>query len=621
MTKTGSKIWTSVQLRESFINFFKSKDHPIIPSSSVIPKNDPTLLFTNSGMVQFKSRFLNEKSEFSDLKRACSIQHCIRAGGKHNDLEDVGHDTYHHTFFEMMGNWSFGDYGKETAIQYVWEYLTDVLDLEKERLYATYFSPNSEYLNVPEDIESKNIWIKYLPEERVLPFAKENFWEMGNIGPCGPCTEIHYDMSGQNLRAKKVNKDDPSLIEVWNLVFMQYYRNKDDSLQDLETLSVDTGMGFERLLGILNRVSNYETDLFLPLFNLTKLNYIPDNLFSESCDIKTFEPSQDTQLKENGTESEKVELLQNLSGPVENIYLDEELVEEKKSQNENPVEKKKSPKEEPVDKKKSSNEEPAGSVEKKKNSNEESAGSIEKTDLNQDTSESNENMSVIKDISESVEKLKLKEDIKKTAYKDKGNFRNNNFKSLDSKASNKKEKSTQHRKSARKENSTKFAQRVELSKKHVFPDNVVLRIIADHARTISVCLSNDLSFAPDGPGYVLRRITRRMIRIAEEKNVQNLKQIVEGAAKILNLEIKEEILDLFDKEYTQFKKTLGKGVKYFNSLTRVTPEEIFRLKDTYGFPIDLTEQLCKENNIKFDKKKIDKLIEEAIDKSKQRKRS
>ena len=249
---------SSREIRQQFFDFFKSKEHRIVPSAPVIPHGDPTLLFTNAGMNQFKDVFLGAGKR--DYTRAADTQKCIRVSGKHNDLEEVGVDTYHHTFFEMLGNWSFGDYYKEEAIAWAWELLTEVWKLEKERLYATVFRT---------DDEAFEIWKKYLPEERIQRFdEKDNFWEMGDTGPCGPCSEVHYDNTPDLSGASLVNAGVPEVIEIWNLVFIQYNRKKDGSLEELTAKHVDTGMGFERICAVLqNKESNYDTDIFMPIIN------------------------------------------------------------------------------------------------------------------------------------------------------------------------------------------------------------------------------------------------------------------------------------------------------------------------------------------------------------------
>src|SRR6476660_7053799 len=257
---------TSGEIRQQFLKFFKSKDHLIVPSAPIVVKNDPTLLFTNAGMNQFKDYFLGNKK--AQYPRIADTQKCLRVSGKHNDLEEVGVDTYHHTMFEMLGNWSFGDYFKKEAIEWSWELLTKVFQIPIDRLYVTIFE-GDEKEGLPRDEEAYNEWKKWIAEDCILlGNKKDNFWEMGDTGPCGPCTEIHVDtrsdderknVDGKNL----VNRDNPQVIEIWNVVFIQFNRKKDGSLEPLPQKHVDTGMGFERLVRVLqNKQSNYDTDVF-----------------------------------------------------------------------------------------------------------------------------------------------------------------------------------------------------------------------------------------------------------------------------------------------------------------------------------------------------------------------
>lgn len=262
---------TSKEIRQSFLDFFASKEHHIVSSAPMVIKDDPTLMFTNAGMNQFKDIILGNKP--IKYPRVANSQKCLRVSGKHNDLEEVGHDTYHHTMFEMLGNWSFGDYFKKEAIEWAWEYLTEVLKLDKDRLYATVFE-GSPSEGLEKDNEAASYWENYLPKERIINGNKDdNFWEMGETGPCGPCSELHIDIRPDSEREKVdaltlVNQDHPQVIEIWNLVFMQYNRKADGSLEPLPAKVIDTGMGFERLcVAIQDKSSNYDTDVFQPIIN------------------------------------------------------------------------------------------------------------------------------------------------------------------------------------------------------------------------------------------------------------------------------------------------------------------------------------------------------------------
>lgn len=261
----------STEIRQKFLDFFESKGHRIVPSAPIVVKNDPTLMFTNAGMNQFKDYFLGNK--IATDKRVANTQKCLRVSGKHNDLEEVGVDTYHHTMFEMLGNWSFGDYFKKEAIEWAWELLTEVYQLDKNRLYVTVFE-GSQDDNLEYDYESYKYWEQYIDSDRILKGnKKDNFWEMGDTGPCGPCSEIHYDLRTDMERFEiegktLVNNDHPQVIEIWNNVFMQYNRKADGSLENLPDKHVDTGMGFERLVrAIHGKNSNYDTDIFLDTIN------------------------------------------------------------------------------------------------------------------------------------------------------------------------------------------------------------------------------------------------------------------------------------------------------------------------------------------------------------------
>lgn len=278
---------TAKEIRESFKDFFRSKEHQIVPSAPMVIKDDPTLMFTNAGMNQFKDIILG--NAVAKYKRVADSQKCLRVSGKHNDLEEVGMDTYHHTMFEMLGNWSFGDYFKQEAIDWAWEYLVDVLKLDPANLYATVFEGSSDD-GLARDDEAASIWEKHLPKDHIINGnKKDNFWEMGDTGPCGPCSEIHIDLRPAEEQAKVsgrdlVNHDHPQVIEIWNLVFMQYNRKADGSLEGLPAKVIDTGMGFERLcMALQGKTSNYDTDVFTPLIN--KIAALSEKKYGENAKV------------------------------------------------------------------------------------------------------------------------------------------------------------------------------------------------------------------------------------------------------------------------------------------------------------------------------------------------
>jgi alanyl-tRNA synthetase len=287
-------MMTANEIRDSFKKFFESKQHAIVPSAPMVIKDDPTLMFTNAGMNQWKDIILGTRDP--EPRRRADTQKCLRVSGKHNDLEEVGHDTYHHTMFEMLGNWSFGDYFKEGAIDMAWEYLVDVLKLNPEDLYVTVFEGSPEE-NIPRDDEAAKYWAKHVPEDHIINGNKhDNFWEMGDTGPCGPCSEIHVDSRTPEQKAASgktgrelVNQDDPQVIEIWNIVFMQFNRKADGSLEPLSMNVIDTGMGFERLVRMMQgKHSNYDTDVFQPIIKaeqqITGLKYL--TFEEEACQTR-----------------------------------------------------------------------------------------------------------------------------------------------------------------------------------------------------------------------------------------------------------------------------------------------------------------------------------------------
>lgn len=433
---------SSKEIRQQFLDFFKGKDHTIVPSSPVIPFDDPTLLFTNAGMNQFKDVFLGFGTR--EYKRAANTQKCIRVSGKHNDLEEVGFDTYHHTFFEMLGNWSFGDYYKKEAILWAWELLTEVWKLPKERLFATVYQTDDEAFNCWKTLTDIN-------PNHILRFGeKDNFWEMGETGPCGPCSEIHINLSDDPDDPSLVNAGSPLCIEIWNLVFIQYNRLPDGSLEQLKDKFVDTGMGFERICAVLqNKNSNYDTDIFTPL-------------------IKHIE-------KITGKEYD--------------------------------------------------------------------------TEQNQ----------------------------------------------------------------------------------------IAMRVIADHIRTLTFAIADGALPSNEGRGYVLRRILRRASRFARKLEVHEpmiykiVPTLVETMSDIFP-EIKQNqkhVQEVIKAEEEAFGETLDRGLEIFETIVKklksensnlISGDDAFRLYDTYGFPIDLTELMAREIGLSVDKQRFEELMEEQRTRSRETKK-
>lgn len=445
---------TGAQVRKTFIDFFiNKKGHKYVHSSSTIPLDDPTLLFANAGMNQFKPIFLGSVDPNSDMARYVRVvntQKCIRAGGKHNDLDDVGKDVYHHTFFEMLGNWSFGDYFKKEICNWAWELLTEVYKLPADRLYVTYFGGDTDSGLEP-DLECKNLWLTLgVPESHILPGSmKDNFWEMGETGPCGPCSELHYDRIGGRDAAHLVNMDDPDVLEIWNLVFIQFNRESDGSLKSLPKKHIDCGLGLERLVSVIqDKRANYDTDFFMPIFKVIE----------EGTGVRPYSGKVGTE------DSDGIDM----------------------------------------------------------------------------------------------------------AY----------------------------------------------------------RVLADHARTLTIALSDGGCPDNTGRGYVLRRILRRAVRYASEK--LNAKpgffaSLVHTVVDILGdvfPEIKkdpESIIQVINEEEVQFLKTLTRGRNLLNRTMeklnncKIVPGDVaWRLYDTYGFPIDLTQLMCEENGLTIDMEAYEKAKKQSL---------
>ncbi|NUQ48160.1 MAG: alanine--tRNA ligase, partial [Phycisphaerae bacterium] len=480
----------SADIRRQFIDFFVQRcGHTFVPSSPCVPHDDPTLMFANAGMNQFKPIFLGQRAPDVDNwpgavaglpTRAANTQKCIRAGGKHNDLDDVGHDTYHHTFFEMLGNWSFGDYFKKEAIAWAWELLTTVWGIDPRRLHATYFRGDPDEGLEPDD-EARELWLNILPPQRVHAGGKkDNFWEMGDTGPCGPCSEIHIDLTPDQSGAKLVNAGDARVMEIWNLVFIQFNRGADGRLSPLPARHVDTGMGFERLCAILQgaaagrlgQISNYDTDVFAPIFAAIRRVTGADDYGGRLV------------ARHEGAETRR--------------------------------------------------------------------------------HEEADHAAVMRDV----------------AY----------------------------------------------------------RVVADHIRTLSFALTDGAVPSNEGRGYVLRRILRRAVRYGRQYLGTNEPFLCELVAAVVDSmgeafpELRtahggrnvRHVAEILREEEASFGRTLDRGIALFNDAAdharrrhhgRITGDDAFRLHDTFGFPIDLTELMAEEQGLTVDIGEYERLMEEARQKA------
>ncbi|NUQ49906.1 MAG: alanine--tRNA ligase, partial [Phycisphaerae bacterium] len=486
---------TAADIRREFLEFFRARQHALVPPSPVVPHDDPTLLFTNAGMNQFKPLFLgaaDRSSAFGRLRRAANSQPCIRAGGKHNDLDDVGHDTYHHTFFEMLGNWSFGDYFKDEAIAWAWELITQVWKLDPDRLHATYFA-GDQAENLPPDDEARDLWRRFLPPERIHPGSKkDNFWEMGDTGPCGPCSEMHIDLTPDKSGGKLVNAGDERVIEFWNLVFIQFNRGPDGKLTPLPAKHVDTGMGFERITRLIQgKRSNYDIDVFTPIFDAIQ---------------RVSGAAPYGGLMEAGT-----------GGPGCGTGV-------------SPV-----------------------------------SGGTGVSPVTRSTG---------------VSPVAHSDIMRDTAY----------------------------------------------------------RVIADHIRTLTFAIADGAVPDKEGRGYVLRRILRRAVRYGWQHldlHKPFLCELVDTVVATMGeafpklRENPRRIVELIRDEETSFERTLARGLALFEEAAErarrhhneIHGEDAFRLHDTFGFPIDLTQIMADEKGLHVDIGEYERLMEEARDRARGSKRN
>ena len=513
---------TAAQIRQEFIDFFCRKHgHAFVPSSPVVPLDDPTLLFTNAGMNQFKPYFLGLQTP--KHPRVANTQKCIRAGGKHNDLDDVGHDTYHHTFFEMLGNWSFGDYFKKEAIAWAWELLVDVWGIDPTRLHATYFGGDASECLEP-DLEARDLWLRILPPERVHAGSKkDNFWEMGETGPCGPCSEIHIDLTPDKGGARLVNAGDARVIEIWNLVFIQFNRDATCKLTPLPARHVDTGMGFERVTAVLQgHCNNYATDVFVPI--IQAIERISGHTYGASHEAT--EPRSHEATKPRSHEGDVAAgLLPGRSEPgAPATGQSPSLVGRGEGEGAVP-----------------------------------SPGGVGVSPYGVGIQPANRYARFLP-----------------------GNLRDE-----------------------------------------------ACRVIADHVRCLTFAITDGAVPDKEGRGYVLRRILRRAVRFGWQYldlHEPFLHELVPTVVEVMGdafPELKknpQHVKDIIREEEESFDRTLDRGIALFEEAAdfaikrhhgEIQGEDAFKLHDTYGFPIDLTEVMAKERGLRVDIGEYERLMEEA----------
>ncbi|MBI5761968.1 MAG: alanine--tRNA ligase [Planctomycetes bacterium] len=667
-------IPSAAQIRQQFIDFFVSKcGHTFVPSSPCVPLNDPTLMFTNAGMNQFKAIFLGQQAPDVDkwpgvrpgmATRAANTQKCIRAGGKHNDLDDVGHDTYHHTFFEMLGNWSFGDYFKKEAIEWAWELLTKVWGIDPTRLHATYFQGDAAEGLEP-DTEARDLWGKILPPERIHPGnKKDNFWEMGDTGPCGPCSEIHIDLTPDKSGAKLVNAGDARVMEIWNLVFIQFNRGNDGKLSPLPAKHVDTGMGFERITSILQGMghgrlgnfSNYDTDVFTPIFAAIQ-NVTGAPAYTGLLESRANDPSR--ARKEAGSFPSRDRQGAGSDGP--HAYFitwhtygtwlhgrDDGSVDAEHNLPGTPF----------LD--------PQRGLEQHERDIQRHAPIV------LDASQRSVVERTVREVADhrkwEIHALHVRTNHVHVVVtgNDTPERIMNDFKAYATRRLREAKLMDDQTHPWSRHGSTRYLwdeqsiaaaceytlerQGTDLAKTNPLPDgrgsvpahadvmkDIAYRVIGDHIRTLTFALTDGAVPSNEGRGYVLRRILRRAVRYGRqylgtrEPFMCKLVPAVVEAMGAAFPELKknpQRVADLIRDEEASFIKTLDRGIALFEEAAdhaskhhhgRIAGDDAFKLHDTYGFPIDLTELMAEERGMTVDIGEYERLMEEAREKSRAKK--